>query len=58
MRDYADRFDEGGAQMAAWIADGRMRIDEHVVAGIDQAYDAFMMLFHGTNNGKMVLKLI
>jgi NADPH-dependent curcumin reductase CurA len=57
VRDYADRFEEAGAQVAAWIAEGKLRIDEHVVDGIERAYDAFMMLFRGTNQGKMILRL-
>lgn len=57
VRDYSSRFAAGAAQMTEWIGDGRLRLDEHVVTGIDQAYAAFMMLFDGTNDGKMILKL-
>jgi NADPH-dependent curcumin reductase CurA len=57
VRDYAARFVEGGEQMLAWMAEGRLRIDEHIVEGIDNAYPAFMMLFSGANDGKMILKL-
>jgi NADPH-dependent curcumin reductase CurA len=57
VRDYAARFIEGGEQMLQWMAEGRLRIDEHIVDGIDNAYPAFMMLFSGANEGKMILKL-
>jgi NADPH-dependent curcumin reductase CurA len=57
VRDYSTRFAAGGAQMAAWMAEGKLHIDEHIVSGIDRAYEAFMMLFTGKNQGKMILKL-
>ncbi|WP_066560631.1 NADP-dependent oxidoreductase [Croceicoccus bisphenolivorans] len=57
IMDYADRFPEGGAQIAKWIAEGKVRIDEDVQDGIENAYDAFMRLFSGKNTGKLVLKI-
>lgn len=57
IADYTDRFAEGGAQMAQWMAEGRLRIDEDVQEGIDNAYPAFMRLFSGANTGKLVLKI-
>ncbi|RVQ66561.1 NADP-dependent oxidoreductase [Croceicoccus ponticola] len=57
IMDYAPRFAEGGAQVAKWIAEGKMRIDEDVQEGIENSYDAFMRLFSGQNTGKLVLKL-
>ena len=32
-------------------------VDEHVDHGLDNAYAAFMRLFAGTNQGKMILKI-
>lgn len=57
IMDYVDRFAEGGAQMAQWMAEGRLRIDEDVQVGLENAYDAFMRLFTGANTGKLVLKI-
>ena len=57
VRDYAARFPEGRERMAQWISDGRIRIDEDIVEGIDNAYPAFMRLFDGSNRGKMILKI-
>jgi NADPH-dependent curcumin reductase CurA len=55
--DYLPRFAEGAAQMGEWAAAGKLVVDEHVDEGIENAYDAFMRLFSGTNQGKMILKL-
>ena len=57
VRDYAARFPEGRERMVQWIGDGRIRIDEDIVEGIDNAYPAFMRLFDGSNRGKMILKI-
>lgn len=57
VADYVMRFGEGGAQMAAWIGEGKMRVDEHVEHGLENAYGAFMKLFSGGNDGKLILKI-
>jgi NADPH-dependent curcumin reductase CurA len=57
IMDYVPRFAEGGRQIARWIGEGRMRIDEDIVEGIENAYPAFMKLFNGGNQGKLILRL-
>lgn len=57
IMDYAPRFGEGGAEIARWMAEGKLRIDEDVQEGLENAYDIFMRLFRGTNTGKLVLKI-
>ena len=55
--DFVARFGEGGAQLGQWAAQGKLVVDEHIDEGIDNAYPAFMRLFAGSNQGKMILKL-
>jgi hypothetical protein len=57
IMDYAPRFAEGGAVVAGWIAEGRLRMDEDIQEGIENSYEAFMRLFSGANTGKLVLKI-
>jgi len=57
IMDYVPRFAEGGAQIARWIGEGRIRIDEDIVEGIENSYSAFMKLFSGGNQGKLILKI-
>jgi NADPH-dependent curcumin reductase CurA len=57
VADYVSRFAEGAQAMAAWAAQGRLTIDEHIDEGLENAYDSFMRLFSGTNEGKMILKI-
>ena len=54
---YVPRFAEGAAQMAAWAAEGKIRMDEDLQEGLENAYPAFMRLFSGANTGKLVLKI-
>jgi len=56
--DYADRYDEGGREMAQWIAQGKLVAKEDVVAGgIDAFPETLLKLFKGENFGKLVLAL-
>ncbi len=55
--DYADRYAEGMAAMAGWRAEGRVKSREDVVGGLDNFPEALLMLFKGTNEGKLVLEL-
>ena len=57
VADYVPRFGEGGAAMAKWAAEGKLVVDEHIDEGIANAFPAFMRLFEGSNQGKMILKL-
>jgi NADPH-dependent curcumin reductase CurA len=57
IMDYVEKFGEAGLVMAQWAAEGKMRIDEDVQDGLENAYAAFMRLFTGANTGKLVLKI-
>lgn len=57
IASFVDRFGEGAAKMAQWMAEGRLRMDEDIQEGLENAYPAFMRLFSGANTGKLVLKI-
>ncbi len=57
VRDFIPRFGEGAAAMGGWLAAGKLVFDEDIVTGIDNAFPAFMKLFSGGNDGKLILKL-
>ncbi|WP_068071941.1 NADP-dependent oxidoreductase [Novosphingobium lentum] len=57
IADHVPRFGEGGAQMAQWMAQGKIRVDEDIQQGLENAYPAFMRLFSGANTGKLVLQI-
>ena len=58
VSEFVDRFPEGSQAIADLIGQGKLVFDEHIDDGIDQAFNAFMRLFDGSNQGKMLLKLI
>ncbi len=43
-------------QMAAWIAEGKIKARETIVEGFEKTPKAFIGLFSGDNTGKMVVK--
>jgi NADPH-dependent curcumin reductase CurA len=57
VADYVPRFMEGIVEMAGWMQAGKIVFDEHIDDGIDNALPAFLRLFSGTNDGKMILAL-
>ncbi|MBH1998774.1 MAG: NADP-dependent oxidoreductase [Sphingomonadaceae bacterium] len=58
ISEFLDRFNEGGMAMAKLVGEGKLRFDEHIDEGIDNAFPAFLRLFEGSNQGKMILKLV
>lgn len=54
---HADMQPEFIKDMAGWIAGGKMKFEETVMEGIEEAPNAFMGLFSGKNTGKMLVKL-
>ena len=56
--DYAERYGEAAREMAGWIAAGRLKTKEDVVAGGIDAFPATLLkLFKGENFGKLVLEV-
>lgn len=57
VMDYFDQFEEFIAQMAQWLQAGKVKSEETVYQGLEQAAEAFIGLFEGKNKGKMLVKL-
>ena len=55
--DYQDRYAEGRAQLADWIAQGKIRPRTHIVQGLRNFPIAINQLFAGENIGKFVLQV-
>ncbi|ENO87285.1 NADP-dependent oxidoreductase [Thauera linaloolentis] len=54
---YQDRFPAAIAEMRGWLADGRLKLSEDIVQGLDSVVPAFARLFRGENTGKLLVKL-
>jgi hypothetical protein len=54
--DYFPRFPEGIAEMAGWLAEGRLKYDTDIVDGLENAPEAVNRLFDGANTGKLLVR--
>jgi NADPH-dependent curcumin reductase CurA len=57
ITDYLAAGPAWAERAAGWLADGRLRAEETVVEGIDEAVGAFLGLLRGANTGKMLVKI-
>ena len=57
VSDHKERFPQFQADMARWVAQGKIKWRETVVDGIENAPAAFLGLFGGENLGKMLVRL-
>lgn len=54
---YGERFDAFRREMSAWLAEGRVRLREDRVDGLENAPAAFIGLLQGRNFGKLVVRV-
>jgi NADPH-dependent curcumin reductase CurA len=57
MREYGAEFPDFQQQMAAWIAEGKVKTRETVLHGLEATPEAFIRLFTGEGLGKILVKL-
>lgn len=55
--DHLRHFPEFAEEMRGWIREGKVKLRETVVEGLENAPDAFIALFRGANTGKMLVRL-
>ena len=56
VRNYNNRFEEALSQLTQWVNDGKLKYKETIVEGFDKLPEAFLGLFGGKNQGKMLVK--
>ncbi len=57
VSDYGDRLAEGAAEMAGWLASGKVSSREEIVDGLETFPDTLLRLYRGENTGKLVLRV-
>ncbi len=57
VSDFAAKFPLAIKQLAAWLTEGKLTYAETVIDGFDNIPQAFLGLFEGENEGKMVVKI-
>jgi len=54
---WQNRYQEGIAQMAQWLREGKLKHREEVVEGFENTVKAFIGMLKGDNTGKMLVKV-
>jgi NADPH-dependent curcumin reductase CurA len=57
VSDYMNLTPDFLRDMGAWAKDGKLKWQETIKEGIETAPEAFIGLFTGENNGKMLVRL-
>jgi NADPH-dependent curcumin reductase CurA len=54
---YRDQLAEGAKQMAQWVAEGKLYVEENIVEGFEHAPSLLPTMFTGKRPGKLLLKV-
>jgi len=57
VTEWIEEFDAASRQLGEWIKQGKLKYRETVVEGLENAPEAFRMLFTGDNFGKLMIKV-
>lgn len=57
IADYKNEFAEGVSNLQTWLKEGKIRYAETIVEGLELLPEAFVGLFDGKNEGKMIVKV-
>ena len=52
---FAEQFGEWEANLSGWIKEGKLKLPEHVIEGIDNFPSAIVMLMSGGHKGKLLV---
>ena len=56
VSNYSNRFGEALSQLTKWLNEGKLKYTETIIDGFDKLPEAFLGLFTGRNQGKMLIK--
>lgn len=57
VANYNNKIKEGISQLTKWVQEGKLTSAETIVNGFDNIPQAFIDLFEGKNEGKMIVKI-
>ena len=57
ISDYAPRFGEGLRQLSIWFGEGKLKYEETIEEGLENAPRAFIGMLQGRNTGKQLVRV-
>lgn len=57
VRDYLKEFGPAIKELSGWMQEGKITYSETIIEGFENIPQAFIDLFDGKNNGKMIVKV-
>jgi NADPH-dependent curcumin reductase CurA len=57
VSDFMDQFAEATGQLALWLLEGKLKHQETIIDGLENAPTAVNLLFDGGNLGKLIVKV-
>ena len=57
INDFAEKFQEAQKQLFNWLSDGKLLDHDTIVDGFEHIPEAFLGLFEGKNEGKMIVRV-
>ena len=57
VSDFSEKFSAIIKQLTSWLKEGKLTYSETIVEGFDNIPQAFLDLFEGKNEGKMIVKI-
>ena len=57
VSDFSTKFPKAFNQLALWLKEGKLDYVETIVEGFENIPQAFIDLFDGKNQGKMIVKI-
>ncbi|MEM6998509.1 MAG: NADP-dependent oxidoreductase [Pseudomonadota bacterium] len=55
--DYMDRYPEAISALTQWMAEGKIKVQQDVVDGLENAVETVKKLYNGTNTGKLMVRV-
>ncbi len=55
--DYMDRYPEAITAITQWMAEGKIKVQQDVVDGLENAVETVKKLYTGTNTGKLMIRV-
>ena len=56
VSNYSEYFGEAITHLTTWLGEGKLKYIETVIEGFEKLPDAFLGLFSGKNQGKMIVR--